>query len=84
MKSGLKKNVFARKFKFTSRHFGGLLASICVSLEERISAFGPSIQDHKASIEIFPSLYRRPHSVDFVYSFIYLLYYTSKWQENRE
>lgn len=79
MKSGSKKNIFARKFKFTRRHFGGLLASICASLEERISAFGPSTQDHKASIEIFPSLSRRPRCFDFVYSFVYLLYYTSKW-----
>lgn len=34
MKSGLEKNIFARKFEFTSRHFGGLLASICFTREK--------------------------------------------------
>lgn len=44
MKSRLRKNIFARKLKFTSCYFGAILASICVSLEQKISAFGVALR----------------------------------------
>lgn len=72
MKSGLKKNIFARKFKFTSCQFGSILASICVSLEQKISAFGIALRIIKLQLRFFFYLYRRFDSVYFVCSFIYL------------
>lgn len=84
MKSGWKKNVFARKFKFTSCWFGSILASICVSLEQKASTFGITLRIIKLQLRFFVYLCRRFDSADFVYSFIYLLYHTSMWLEKRE
>lgn len=84
MKSGWKKNVFARKFKFTSCWFGSILASICVSLEQNPNTFGIALRIINLQLRVFVYLCRRFDSADFVYSFIYLLCRTSMWLETRE
>lgn len=55
MKSGLKKNIFARKFKFTSSYLGAVLAPICVSVEQNVSAFEMALRIIKLQLRSPPA-----------------------------
>lgn len=56
----------------------------CVSLEQKTNTCGIARRVIKLQSRFFVYLCRRFDSADFVYSFIYLLYYTSMWPETRE